>query len=64
MFKREYVVQLVAEATHEYTINALSEEDAVSEAESRYTREDYGNRLGFDVVMADGFCGDDEEDFE
>ena len=63
MFRKEFIVQLVVEATHQYTVNAVSEEDATSKAEALYEQEDCGTRLGFDVVRSDGFS-DDEEDYD
>lgn len=71
MFKREYIVQLVVESTHEYSISATSEEEAVGQAELEYERGNVGSLMGFDVQMADGFLadgdpeeGDDEEEFD
>lgn len=64
MLKQEWIVQLVIEATHEYTVAAASEEEAIALAEKAYQNGDIGSRLGFDVQTADGFCGDEEEEYD
>lgn len=63
MFKQEWIVQLVVEATHEYSVQASSEEEAIAQAEQEYETGNTGSLLGFDVQMADGFSvdGDPEE---
>lgn len=60
MFKQEYTVHLVVEATHEYVETAVSEEAAVAQAEARYERNDYGFRIGHDVILGDAFGDEDE----
>lgn len=64
MFKQEWIVQLVVESTHEYSIQATSEEEAIGLAELQYGEDDMGSVLGFDIQMADGFSvdGDPEDD--
>jgi hypothetical protein len=66
MFKREYVVQLTVTSSHEYSVDASSEEEAVALAEECFEAGDGGLLVAYEIETADGFeAGEaEEEDFD
>lgn len=71
MFKRDYIVQLTVTSSHEYTVQAISEEDATERAVALFENGDQGILIDFDVEtvdVVDSFGQDDDaeddEDFD
>lgn len=60
----EFIVQLVVTSTHEYSVHAHDEEEAVSKAEGSFDSGDVGERLEYDVESADAYLLDDQNDDE
>lgn len=53
MFKQQYVVNLFIHSSHEYLVEAMSEEEAIEIAENRYeTDEDDGKQVWYEVEEA------------
>lgn len=63
----EFIVQLTVTSSHEYTLSAKSETDAVDKAASLFEGGDQGLLLEFDVEtvdVVDSWGEDDEEEFD
>ena len=65
MLRPEFIVQLTVTSSHEYTIEASSEEEASDRAVAKFENGDQGILIDFDVDtvdVVDTFGDDDEED--
>jgi hypothetical protein len=64
MDQREFIVQLVVSSTHQYVVDARTEEEAIAQAEGMLEDEEYGDRLGFEIEISEAFSEPLEEEEE
>lgn len=62
MSNKEWIVQLTVTSTHEYSVVASSEEDAIAQAETMYEDGDQGDLLDYEIDTSDGFAQSYEDE--